>query len=111
MSRGPRSFGRYALKQGIELPKSENAAGSFPDADKISEYAREFVELMRIAGILNGYEDGTGFRPAGQRHPRGGSPSCSPCSCPSRTSSQNKRNAAALPGSGFFYGAKAPATL
>lgn len=25
-------FGRYALKQGIELPKSENAAGSFPDA-------------------------------------------------------------------------------
>lgn len=57
-------FGRYALKQGIELPKSENAAGSFPDADKISEYAREFVELMRIAGILNGYEDGT-FRPQG----------------------------------------------
>lgn len=55
-------FGRYALKQGIELPKSENAAGSFPDADKISEYAREFVELMRLAGILNGYEDGT-FRP------------------------------------------------
>lgn len=55
-------FGRYALKQGIELPKSDNAAGSFPDADKISEYAREFVELMRIAGILNGYEDGT-FRP------------------------------------------------
>ena len=42
-------FGRYALKQGIELPKSDNAAGSFPDADKISEYAREFVELMRIA--------------------------------------------------------------
>ena len=57
-------FGRYALKQGIELPKSENAAGSFPDAGKISEYAREFVELMRIAGILNGYEDGT-FRPQG----------------------------------------------
>ena len=57
-------FGRYALKQGIELPKSDNAAGSFPDADKISEYAREFVELMRIAGILNGYEDGT-FRPQG----------------------------------------------
>lgn len=57
-------FGRYALKQGIELPKSENAAGSFLDADKISEYAREFVELMRIAGILNGYEDGT-FRPQG----------------------------------------------
>ena len=57
-------FGRYALKQGIELPKSENAAGSFPDADKISEDAREFVELMRIAGILNGYEDGT-FRPQG----------------------------------------------
>lgn len=57
-------FGRYALKQGIELPKPDNAAGSFPDADKISEYAREFVELMRIAGILNGYEDGT-FRPQG----------------------------------------------
>lgn len=57
-------FGRYALRQGIELPKSDNAAGSFPDADKISEYAREFVELMRIAGILNGYEDGT-FRPQG----------------------------------------------
>lgn len=57
-------FGRYALKQGIEMPKSDNAAGSFPDADKISEYAREFVELMRIAGILNGYEDGT-FRPQG----------------------------------------------
>ena len=57
-------FGRYALKQGIELPKSENAAGSFPDADKISDYAREFVELMRIAGILNGYEDGM-FRPQG----------------------------------------------
>lgn len=57
-------FGRYALKQGIELRKSDNAAGSFPDADKISEYAREFVELMRIAGILNGYEDGT-FRPQG----------------------------------------------
>lgn len=57
-------FGRYALKQGIELPKSDNAAGSFPDANKISEYAREFVELMRIAGILNGYEDGT-FRPQG----------------------------------------------
>lgn len=57
-------FGLYALKQGIELPKSDNAAGSFPDADKISEYAREFVELMRIAGILNGYEDGT-FRPQG----------------------------------------------
>lgn len=57
-------FGRYALKQGIELPKSDNAAGSFPDADKISDYAREFVELMRIAGILNGYEDGT-FRPQG----------------------------------------------
>lgn len=57
-------FGRYALKQGIELPKSDNAAGSFPDAGKISEYAREFVELMRIAGILNGYEDGT-FRPQG----------------------------------------------
>ena len=57
-------FGRYSLKMGIELPKSDNAAGSFPDADKISEYAREFVELMRIAGILNGYEDGT-FRPQG----------------------------------------------
>ena len=57
-------FGRYALKQGIELPKSDNAAGSFPDADKISEYAREFVDLMRIAAILNGYEDGT-FRPQG----------------------------------------------
>ena len=57
-------FGRYALKQGIELPKSETAAESFPDADKISDYAREFVELMRIAGILNGYEDGT-FRPQG----------------------------------------------
>ena len=28
------------------------------------ELAREFVELMRIAGILNGYEDGT-FRPQG----------------------------------------------
>lgn len=57
-------FGRYALKQGIELPKDAAPAGSFPDADKISEYAREFVELMRIAGILNGYEDGT-FRPQG----------------------------------------------
>lgn len=55
-------FGRYALKQGIELPKDAAPAQSFPDADKISEYAREFVELMRIAGILNGYEDGT-FRP------------------------------------------------
>lgn len=55
-------FGRYALKQGIELPKDAAPAESFPDADKISEYAREFVELMRIAGILNGYEDGT-FRP------------------------------------------------
>lgn len=78
-------FGRYALKQGIELPKSDNAAGSFPDADKISEYAREFVELMRIAGILNGYEDGT-FRPQGNATARR-QPSCSPCSCPSRTSS------------------------
>ena len=57
-------FGRYALKQGIELPKDATPAESFPDADKISEYAREFVELMRIAGILNGYEDGT-FRPQG----------------------------------------------
>ena len=57
-------FGRYALKQGIELPKDAAPAQSFPDADKISEYAREFVELMRIAGILNGYEDGT-FRPQG----------------------------------------------
>lgn len=57
-------FGRYALKQGIELPKDATPAQSFPDADKISEYAREFVELMRIAGILNGYEDGT-FRPQG----------------------------------------------
>lgn len=55
-------FGRYALKQGIVLPKDAAPAQSFPDADKISEYAREFVELMRIAGILNGYEDGT-FRP------------------------------------------------
>lgn len=55
-------FGRYALKQGIELPKDAAPAQSFPDADKISEYAREFVELMRLAGILNGYEDGT-FRP------------------------------------------------
>lgn len=55
-------FGRYALKQGIVLPKDAAPAESFPDADKISEYAREFVELMRIAGILNGYEDGT-FRP------------------------------------------------
>ena len=57
-------FGRYALKQGIELPKDAAPAQSFPDADKISEYAREFVELMRIAGILNGYEDGA-FRPQG----------------------------------------------
>lgn len=57
-------FGRYALKQGIVLPKDAAPAESFPDADKISEYAREFVELMRIAGILNGYEDGT-FRPQG----------------------------------------------
>lgn len=57
-------FGRYALKQGIELPKDAAPAQSFPDADKISEYAREFVELMRLAGILNGYEDGT-FRPQG----------------------------------------------
>lgn len=57
-------FGRYAQKQGIELPKDAAPAQSFPDADKISEYAREFVELMRIAGILNGYEDGT-FRPQG----------------------------------------------
>ena len=57
-------FGRYALKQGIVLPKDAAPAQSFPDADKISEYAREFVELMRIAGILNGYEDGT-FRPQG----------------------------------------------
>ena len=103
-------FGRYALKQGIELPKSDNAAGSFPDADKISEYAREFVELMRIAGILNGYEDGT-FRPQGTTPPARRQPSCSPCSCPSRTSSQNKRNAAALPGGGFFQWGKAPTTL
>lgn len=57
-------FGRYALKQGIVLPKDAAPAESFQDADKISEYAREFVELMRIAGILNGYEDGT-FRPQG----------------------------------------------
>ena len=55
-------FGRYALKQGIELPKDAAPAQSFPDADKISGYAKEFVELMRLAGILNGYEDGT-FRP------------------------------------------------
>lgn len=57
-------FGRYALKQGIELPKDAAPAQSFPDADKISGYAKEFVELMRLAGILNGYEDGT-FRPQG----------------------------------------------
>ena len=74
-------FGRYALKQGIVLPKDAAPAESFPDADKISEYAREFVELMRIAGILNGYEDGT-FPPENHRHPRGGSQAVLPCSCP-----------------------------
>ena len=43
-------FGRYALKQGIELPKSENAAGSFPDADKISgQYRRPHTPLSRHA--------------------------------------------------------------
>ena len=98
-------FGRYALKQGIELPKDAAPAQSFPDADKIPEYAREFVELMRIAGILNGYEDGT-FRPQGNAT-RAEAAKLFSLFLSITDKLVNKRNAA-LPGGGIFQRGKAP---
>ena len=52
---------RYAKHMHITLPQ-ENPASSYTDAEKISDYAREAIELCSRAGILNGYPQGE-FKP------------------------------------------------
>ena len=52
---------RAAQSLGIQLGDSQPEK-QFADAQSISDYAREAIENMAKAGILNGYEDNT-FRP------------------------------------------------
>lgn len=53
---------RFASIYNYELTETgETVADSFTDADKIGEFAREPVDILRKTGILNGYsaDDGT----------------------------------------------------
>ncbi|MBU5449846.1 S-layer homology domain-containing protein [Acetivibrio sp. MSJd-27] len=48
---------RAAQKEGITLAQGD--AKTFTDAETISDYAKEAVDAMAKAGIVNGYEDGS----------------------------------------------------
>ena len=48
---------RAAQKEGITLAQGD--AKQFTDAETISDYAKEAVDAMAKAGIVNGYEDGS----------------------------------------------------
>lgn len=48
---------RAAQKEGITLAQGD--AKQFTDAETISDYARDAVDAMAKAGIVNGYEDGS----------------------------------------------------
>lgn len=48
---------RAAQKEGITLAQGD--AKPFTDAETISDYARDAVDAMAKAGIVNGYEDGS----------------------------------------------------
>ena len=47
-------IGRLINKFGFELPTGKAAVSQFKDADQISGYAKESVEMLREAGILKG---------------------------------------------------------
>ncbi|MBQ1501101.1 MAG: S-layer homology domain-containing protein, partial [Firmicutes bacterium] len=53
---------RYAAYKQIEL--TDGTAKVFKDADAISDYAKDAVDAMTKAGVINGYPDNT-FRPTG----------------------------------------------
>lgn len=54
---------KYAKAMGFTVPKVHEEM-TFSDSDKISDYAREAVKLMQMAGILNG-KSGNLFDPQG----------------------------------------------
>ena len=54
---------RFAYAYGIDLPQ-DKPVEAFKDAAKISDWAKDSVEYLTKAGILNGYPDGT-FQPQG----------------------------------------------
>ena len=53
---------RYATGSGHHLPEVSDPAAPFPDTDEIASWARVSVEIMRLTGLMAGYDDGT-FRP------------------------------------------------
>ena len=53
---------RYATGSGHHLPEVSDPADPFPDTDEIASWARVSVEIMRLSGLMAGYDDGT-FRP------------------------------------------------
>ena len=53
---------RYATGSGHHLPEVSDPADPFPDTDEIASWARVSVEIMRLTGLMAGYDDGT-FRP------------------------------------------------
>lgn len=52
---------RYVNAMGLELPKLEEKL-DFTDGASIASYAKEAVQVMQMADIINGYTDGS-FRP------------------------------------------------
>ena len=50
----------YAEKMGYRLKAAEDVPESFADADDISEWAAESVEMLRTSGILNGTPNADG---------------------------------------------------
>ena len=54
---------RYANWQGIDLP-TDGTAANFTDSNKISNYARNSVDLAQRAGIIKGRDNGS-FDPQG----------------------------------------------
>ncbi len=47
-----------AIRLHVALRAAEHPAAAFSDADQVSEWAKEAVEAMRVAGILQGDEKG-----------------------------------------------------
>lgn len=53
---------RILTERGINL-EEKNTDGSFADSDLVADYAKTSVEKLKVAGIMNGYDDGR-FGPA-----------------------------------------------
>ena len=45
---------RYVDYMGIKMPRESTAPAVFADAKKVAKWAREYVEMLRRAGIVNG---------------------------------------------------------